>query len=341
MGDFPNRENERRGDWVGKVNRKSVYALSAAAVALLLGGSVTVSSAHKTISIDVDGQKQEISGFLFGTVGELLKKQGVQVEKEDLVQPAETVALTEGTQIVVQHAKTVQVQDGSQAAVVVKTHAKTVDELFKQMGLNVKETDRINMDRTAAIQSGQLITIVRLTEEVLVAEEAIPFQTERQPDAESYTGTERVLTPGVEGKAKITTTVVYENGKEVDRKTDRQVVSEPVNQVVAYGTKQRPILVAARSGESFTASKSLVMTASAYSMPGNRTATGSVAGAGTIAVDPSVIPLGTKLYVEGYGYGVASDVGGAIKGNRIDVHFETIEQALQFGRRTVKVYILQ
>lgn len=60
-----------------------------------------------------------------------------------------------------------------------------------------------------------------------------------------------------------------------------------------------------------------------------------------ISVDPSVIPLGTKVYVEGYGYAVAADTGGAIHGNRIDVHFPTKEQAYKWGRRTVEVTLLK
>jgi len=82
------------------------------------------------------------------------------------------------------------------------------------------------------------------------------------------------------------------------------------------------------------------MVATAYSLDG-RTATGTRPGPGTVAVDPAVIPLGTRLYVEGYGYGRAEDVGSAIKGNRVDVYFEDPDRARQWGRRKVKVYILE
>lgn len=323
-----------------KVNRKSVYCLSAAAVALLIGGVATASSTYKTVTLEVDGQKQEISGFQLGTVGELLRDKGVTVGTEDLVQPAASDALAEGTTITVTHAKSVQIQDGTKELVSVKTQAGTTEELLKELGIKLNQADKTNLELRASIENGQKITITRRSEEVKVAEESIPFQTERQPDANLYTGTEKVLTSGVEGKAKITTKIVLENGKEVDRKEERTVVSEPVNQVVSYGTQQRPIVVASRGGSNLTASQVLTMAASAYSMPGARTATGGAAGPGTIAVDPNVIPLGTKLYIEGYGYGVASDVGGSIKGNRIDIHFDTREQALQFGRRAVKVHIL-
>ncbi|HEU4965139.1 MAG TPA: 3D domain-containing protein [Bacilli bacterium] len=324
-----------------KVNRKSVFGLSAAAAVLLLAGSTTAASAYKTITLDVDGKTETLEGFQFGTVGELLKERGIEVGEKDLVQPAATSALQEGTTIQVQHALAITIQDGANKSLALLTQAHTVADVLQAQKIQLHEADQVNLDPQSSLKSGDQIVITRRTEKVEEREEAIPFQTERQPDANLYTGTEKVLTSGVEGKATIKTTVFFENGKEVDRKQDRQVAQQPVNQVVAYGTKTRPIVVASRSGANFTASREINMSASAYSMPGERTATGTITGHGTVAVDPSVIPLGTKLYIEGYGYGVACDVGGAIKGNRIDLHFDTRQQALQFGRRTVKVYILK
>lgn len=70
------------------------------------------------------------------------------------------------------------------------------------------------------------------------------------------------------------------------------------------------------------------------------TATGRRSGFGIVAVDPHTIPLGTKLYVEGYGYGIAGDTGGVIKGNKIDLFFYDTKQAYWWGRRKVKVYVI-
>jgi 3D (Asp-Asp-Asp) domain-containing protein len=78
----------------------------------------------------------------------------------------------------------------------------------------------------------------------------------------------------------------------------------------------------------------------AYTFTGHHTAVGAKTRRGIIAVDPRVIPMGTRLYIEGYGYGVAADTGGAIKGRKIDVFFESRREALKWGRRTVNVYIL-
>lgn len=91
--------------------------------------------------------------------------------------------------------------------------------------------------------------------------------------------------------------------------------------------------------------KELTMTATAYTATGNRTATGvwpvrNANGVSTVAVDPNVIPLGTKLYIEGYGYAIAADTGGAIKGNKIDLYMNSNAQCINYGRRTVKVYIV-
>lgn len=83
------------------------------------------------------------------------------------------------------------------------------------------------------------------------------------------------------------------------------------------------------------------MIATAYTHTGYRTATGTWPSRGTIAVDPKVIPLGTRLYVDGYGEGVAVDTGGLIKGARIDVFMETKDEAILWGKRPVEVRIIE
>lgn len=90
--------------------------------------------------------------------------------------------------------------------------------------------------------------------------------------------------------------------------------------------------------------KSLVMRATAYTPydPGNTgyTAGGSLAGKGHVAVDPSVIPLGSMVFIQGYGYAIADDIGGSVTGRVIDVGVDSQEQAYQWGNREVQVYVV-
>lgn len=100
----------------------------------------------------------------------------------------------------------------------------------------------------------------------------------------------------------------------------------------------------AQEEEQAKSARSIVMEATAYTAAEGSgtglTATGQPLQRGMVAVDPSVIPLGTKLYVEGYGYAVAADTGGAINGNHIDLAMDSVSEAMDFGRRQVVVHVL-
>lgn len=87
--------------------------------------------------------------------------------------------------------------------------------------------------------------------------------------------------------------------------------------------------------------KIVTFEATAYTWTGNRTATGTWPSRGTVAVDPEVIPLGSRLYVEGYGEAVAEDTGGAIKGEIIDLYMESEDECWQWGRRQVEVRVIE
>jgi 3D (Asp-Asp-Asp) domain-containing protein len=85
-----------------------------------------------------------------------------------------------------------------------------------------------------------------------------------------------------------------------------------------------------------TEGTTMTVTSTGYSLPGH-TATGLPVGWGVVAVDPAVIPLGTRLTIPGYGDGIAADVGSAVRGATIDLWFPTVAQAMAWGRRTVTV----
>ena len=133
--------------------------------------------------------------------------------------------------------------------------------------------------------------------------------------------------------------------------TDQKKIEEikPVAEIVKVGSgevedEKEDTQLASTSGSRIAGlkyKKSLSMQATGYTHTGNPTATGAMPRRGTVAVDPRVIPLGTQLYIPGYGRAVAQDTGGAVKGNIIDLFFETRQEAVQWGRRNVTVYILE
>ena len=114
----------------------------------------------------------------------------------------------------------------------------------------------------------------------------------------------------------------------------RQVVAKA--QVVQSQASSTPSSAAGTAPLVTDGTRTLTVTSTGYSMPG-RTATGLSVGPGIVAVDPAVIPLGTRLSIPGYGEGVAADTGGAVQGLTIDLWFGTLAEALAWGRRTVTI----
>lgn len=199
------------------------------------------------------------------------------------------------------------------------------------------------------------ITITKVKQDEVKEEESISFETEEKEDSSLEKGKTKTETEGKEGTVVKTYKVTYENGEESDREMiDEKVVEEAQNKVVKVGTKEKKQEVKATptstSSSSSTPSggKEMTMEATAYGPDcagcSGISATGMNLKNGSpkvIAVDPSVIPLGSRVWVEGYGEAIAGDTGGAIKGNIIDVLYPSEAQAAsEWGRRTVKVKIL-
>jgi 3D (Asp-Asp-Asp) domain-containing protein len=111
--------------------------------------------------------------------------------------------------------------------------------------------------------------------------------------------------------------------------------SGPVPSVVGDPTPSAPAAPAAPPAPS-QGGRTLTVSATGYALPGH-TATGLPVGPGIVAVDPTVIPLGTRMTIPGYGEGIAADVGSGIRGAMIDLWFPTVAQAYAWGRRTVTI----
>jgi len=176
--------------------------------------------------------------------------------------------------------------------------------------------------------------------------EPIPYPTLRKSSSELRSGTSKTVRAGVNGEKIVIYRVHMKDGQEVSREEiSSKVVKQPVQEIVKSGSMPQ---FASRRGGYFGGHKVISMVATGYSASpkdngGNRsgrTAAGLRIGHGVVAVDPQYIPLGTKLYIEGYGYAVAADTGGAIKGNRIDLGYDSRSESQKIGRKSVRVHIL-
>lgn len=245
--------------------------------------------------------------------------------------------------------------DGEQTKVM--SYRDTVEEMLKDSPVKPEGLDRLEgaqlMD---PVKSGMSLRIVRIDENVVSEQEKIPFAVQKKANKTLDEGTERVIQEGEQGILEKQYKVVTEDGMEVSRELlEETVIKDPVKLILEYGT----VLSHKTSrGDTLRYNKVMDMKATAYTSsfeetgkaPGHPlygiTATGIKAKKGVIAVDPRVIPLGTRVYIEipgktpDYGYAVAADVGGGIKGNRVDLYYEGKAEAMNFGRRNVKVYIL-
>jgi 3D (Asp-Asp-Asp) domain-containing protein len=185
------------------------------------------------------------------------------------------------------------------------------------------------------IREGMLVNLVRITHRREVATATVHFTTRQETDTAALAGTQVVLDPGADGVRTIVSDVTLADGAATGRRViSDDVTTPPRERVVRVGT--RSVLPEDPSyGVTYTLFSKNV---TSYCLTGT-TATGTQAGPGSIAVDPTVIKLGSHLYVEGYGFGWAVDTGGGIHGDAVDI-WKTCDAAIAWGRRAVTVYVL-
>lgn len=238
-----------------------------------------------------------------------------------------------------------------------KTSCKTVKELLSDLKIKVDDDDIVIPDLDTELKSEGKISIIKVDVKVIEKEVEAPFKTIKKKNKELSHKQSKILVQGVNGKNKVKCKEYYAGDKLIKEEVIHvETIVKPIDQVFEEGTKD----VFTNDRGDFTARKAIKMVATAYEAgprstgkrPGDKgygiTASGARAKRGTVAVDPRVIPLGTKLYIKSltpgvpdYGFAIAQDTGGAIKGNKIDLFMDTVWECLQFGRRPVMVYILQ
>ncbi|MBZ9684941.1 ubiquitin-like domain-containing protein [Clostridium estertheticum] len=316
--------------------------------------TVTIFNMKKVISVIVDGKSIQVI-TLKSNVNQILKTNNIALGAKDQITVSLDSEVKDGDKIYIKKAVNVKVKvDGKELNI--QTAENTVADMLKAENIVLSGEDKVTPLKSDSLKSGLQVQITRVNTDVLQEVKAIDFATEFKNSNELDKGVKKVIQTGKAGQKVITSSVVYENGKEVSRKlVSEKLKSQPVKQIVALGTLG--VYTPSRGGDIHYTEK-LRVRATAYNAdfdstgksPGDSgygiTSTGVRAkrntdGYSTIAVDPRVIPLGTKLWVDGYGLAIAEDIGGAIKGNHIDLYFDSNNEMMDWGSRSVDIYILK
>lgn len=315
--------------------------LTALALAGLTLGFVH-SAKHVTLAVDdhsINLRTQACS------VAELLAENGIVVSSMDRVTPGPFTLLQDGMQIEIGYATEVTIEAEDQT-ITILTAAPTVEAAIREAGIDLRASDKVIPGRESPVKPNLKVKITPVFHRLILTKFSLPYKTIRKSDPTLYSYASKTEREGQEGLLLRIEDVVYEGGKRVRTVlTTERVIASPVNKIVRVGAKlyqySNSRTFVSRGGR--REGKVLRMFATTY-VPGHgcglRTATGQKAGYGIVAVDPRVIPLGTRLYIEGYGPAVAADTGSRIKGNRIDLCFDSLSAARAFGNRTVTVRLV-
>ncbi|GIM29030.1 hypothetical protein CPJCM30710_16960 [Clostridium polyendosporum] len=328
-----------------KGNLKKIFSNSPKAkivlgLVIIAGLSLTIYNMKKTVIVSIDGKEQTVMTFK-RTVKGALHDNGIVLGPKDKVEPNLDSKVYNNEKIVVK--KPVQVEvvvDGKNLKI--ETAESNVSDLLAAEGIKYDEVDKISPSVDTQVTAEMKVEITRVETKVVTENQDLDFDTIVKNDDNLDSSVSKTIQEGILGEKEVTYKILYENGKEVEKNViSEKVIKEPTTKIVAKGTMNT---VALSRGESIGYKKKLSMIATAYSGDGI-TATGVVprrqpGGLSTIAVDPRVIPLGTKVYIPGYGYAMAHDTGGVIKNNKIDLFMNSNSEAISWGVRRVDVYII-
>ncbi|HRJ41918.1 MAG: DUF348 domain-containing protein [Caldilineaceae bacterium] len=282
------------------------------------------------------------------TVGEALREAEITIYLGDKVQPSLGSPVSTGLRVFIQRSTPISLRvDGR--LLKTRTRGRTVGDALTEMGLGVAGLDQIEPTLKSELYDNAEIRIVRVREDVEIEEDIVPFETVFRPDANLLIDTQQLVTAGAQGITRSRFRVRYEDGVEVQRELeDKWQAQQPAQRVIAYGQRIAPQTLTTASGESVTYWRKVRMSASSYSAGTagvspdapwyGVTRSGERMRFGIVAVDPSVVPFRSRVYVPGYGYGDALDTGSAVRSKRIDLGYD--DSNLVLWHRWVDVYLV-
>lgn len=327
-------------------NRSRIALLVVALFMLFTVSIAATQSSAKLITIVDDNQVSQYETEA-QNVQELLQQLEITLGEKDTVEPAVDTEITDNMEITIERWKPTVSLSVDGEIKTQETKAQTVDEFLKSLGINLQEGDEITPSSETSITDGLQIEVRTKEIKTEVEDRPMGYSTKVVETADMAYGETKVSQEGKNGLKTVTIQREYLGGELVNENVlDVVVKEEPVEEIVLKGTYKTNSVTDVFTGESYTYTKVYEMEATAYTISddgwSNRTASGMTTFVGMVAVDPNVIPLGTKLYIEGYGIAIAGDTGGAIRGNIVDLFFNSNSECYQFGRKHgLKVYILE
>jgi len=348
--------NKKSNSYVNIFTKIVAVFMSVIIFSLLTGAVIDVQTKRITlVMVDAfaDSEKTRELTTRQDLVGEFLEENEIEIGEFDKVSMLYEDELYDEARITVRKGRNFTLNiDGN--IEIITTTKKTIREAFEEAGVSVSQADVVEPNMDSEVVHGMEVTVFRIAYSEVTEDVEIPFTSKEVSDSSLEKGKTKIKVKGANGLKRIVYSVTTRDGIETDKTVlSEKIVKKPTEQVVAVGTKPKSSqkkTVVTNAGKSLNYSKKITVTATAYTAaPGKKTASGKVAQYGVVAVDPKVIPLGTKLYVEStddgkswqYGYCVAGDTGGAIKGNKIDLYFNSRNECLQFGRRSAILYVLE
>ncbi|MGE5370360.1 MAG: 3D domain-containing protein [Solirubrobacterales bacterium] len=284
-----------------------------------------------------DGSRRETFAACAVSVGDILQQCGIKVGSVDQVYPGLRSWVFSDATVRITRAVPVTLTDYGVTRQLWARKGTRVGELLRQNRVPLGPNDLVSPKLNERIQAPLGLKVIRYSQKTTEEQVTIPFRQIKVADGDLERGISRKVSQGVPGMASETVRIVYHDGVEVRREVlSTRIIRPPQHEVVALGT----ITSVSRGSLRLDFKRAMLMEATAYTYTGHRTASGISPAVGLIAVDTRVIPMGTKLYVEGYGFARAADRGGAIRGNRIDLFMESVRECRQWGRRHVKIYVL-
>ncbi len=286
-------------------------------------------------------------------VGKIFSKQGIILNEGDRVNYALTDEVGDEAIISIKRAISVNIAYMGETKQYL-TAEREVEKILAEQGINIDEDDDVYPAARERVSEGATITVIaRDSHNVTVQEEVAHTVTEIE-NVNLAAGERKVIQEGRNGVNEYTYEIYYEDGIEISRTLVKdEVLSTPVEEIVECGPQNVWELGVVPASRPTNYSRVEVFTATAYDASpadngpwAGKTSTGMPLVYGVIAVDPRVIPYGTKMYIESvdgqyiYGYAIAGDCGGAIKGNKVDLFFPSRSTCYSFGRRQVRIYFM-